>query len=408
MELNVAKSKINILNISEDIRYIVGRYFHIDSLLYGDHEDFYLVRYEGHLYYEDSEQAYDDLAAALVSYKITPLFRIEDNQQVIYLIPELEKKKASNPLVNLLLFVLTILSVTLAGVLFTLQEMPERLDLATLWALFKLGFPFTLSMLGILTAHEFGHYIAGRLHKVHVSLPYFIPLPISPIGTMGAFINMKEIPRNRKQLLDIGLAGPLAGLVVAIPVLYIGLKQSIVHALPATVAVGEGLMLEGNSLLYLAMKYLAFGQVLPTPLDYGGLSPFLYWVRYFFTGAPVPLGGMDVQISVIAWAGWVGLLVTGLNLVPAGQFDGGHLFYVLFGREGARKIYPWILSIMIALGFFWNGWWFWALLIFLFGRYHAEPLDQITPLDPVRKRLAWLGLFLFVICFMPVPMIFIQ
>ena len=156
MDKNVAPPKINILEISEEIRGIVSRYFHIDMLRYGDNQDYFLVRYEGHLYSENSEKAYGELSNALLSYQITPLFRIEESQQIIYLIPELEKKKPANPLVNLLLFILTILSVTFAGVLYNLEEVPTQFDVATLWNLFKLGFPFTVSMLGILTAHEFG------------------------------------------------------------------------------------------------------------------------------------------------------------------------------------------------------------------------------------------------------------
>ena len=237
-----------------------------------------------------------------------------------------------------------------------------------------------------------------------MSLPYFIPFPGSLLGTLGAFINIKEIPKNRKQLLDIGLAGPLAGFIVAIPVLYIGLKLSYLDVLPATAPSNGNMILEGNSLLYLAMKYLAFGQLLPAPVDYGSVQPVLYWIRYFFSGTPFPAGGVDVQLSSVAWAGWAGLLVTMLNLVPAGQFDGGHIFYVLFGNRGAKKIYPWLLAALIGLGFFWSGWWFWAALVFLFGRIHAEPLDQITPLNPGRKRLAALGLVIFILCFIPVPL----
>jgi membrane-associated protease RseP (regulator of RpoE activity) len=406
MDKHKATPKVNILEISDEIRDIISRFFRVDIIRFGELSDFFLVRYEGHLYSEDSEKVYDDLSHALENYKITPLFRIEENRQVIYLIPAIEKKKKSNPAVNLILFFLTILSVTYTGVLLSAEEMPAEWNLSTLWHLFELGFPFTISMLGILTAHELGHYFAGRIHKVHVTLPYFIPFPGSPFGTMGAFINMKEIPRNKKQLLDIGLAGPVAGLLVAIPVLYYGLTLSTVLPLPASGdPANPTFMMEGNSLLYLGLKYLAFDQILPSPMDYSGIQPLLYWIRYFFTGTPFPYGGMDVQISAIAWAGWAGLLVTSLNLIPVGQLDGGHLFYVLFGKKGAQKVYPWILSILVALGFVWNGWWFWALLLYLFGRFHAEPLDQITPLDPFRKKLAWLGIILFFLCFMPVPLV---
>lgn len=271
------------------------------------------------------------------------------------------------------------------------------------------GWPFALSLLAILAAHEFGHYFAARMHNIHVSLPYFIPMPwpVSPFGTLGAFINMKELPRNRRQLLDIAIAGPLAGLGVAIPVLFIGLSLSQINPLPAAPGADPlvGNMMEGNSILYLLLKYLRFGQMLPAPATYGDLSPVVYWLRYFFTAQPLPYGGVDVNVHPVAWAGWAGLLVTAMNLIPAGQLDGGHLLYVLFGQKVSRRILPLILVFLAALGFFWNGWWLWAVLIFfLVGRSYAEPLDQITTLDRKRKWLAGLGLLVFILVFTPVPL----
>jgi membrane-associated protease RseP (regulator of RpoE activity) len=399
------KSKINILDYSDQLRPIIERHFHIEIIRYGEHQDTFLARYEGHLIHPDSEKAYDQLALALEPLNLMPLFRLEDQAQVILLVPLLEKKKASNPWINLLFFILTVFSVLTVGSTYGLEALPEKMDLQAIQMLVLHGLPFTISMLTILLAHEFGHYFAGRYHKVHVSLPYFIPFPGSLMGTMGAFINIKEIPKNRKQLMDIGIAGPLAGFVVAVPILFYGLKLSTLGPLPLASSPTSSLILEGNSILYLALKYLAFGQLLPAPVDYGGVMPVLYWLRYFFTGTPFPFGGMDVQLNSIAWAGWAGLLVTMLNLVPAGQLDGGHLFFVMFGKKGAKRIYPWILGILLGLGIFWTGWWFWAALIFLFGRMHAEPLDQITPLDPARKRLAVVGLLIFVLCFIPVPLL---
>ncbi len=399
------KSKINILDYTDQLRPIIERHFYIEVIRYGEHQDAFLARYEGHLLHPDSEKAYDQLALALKPLHLMPLFRLEDQAQIILLVPLLEKKKPSNPWVNLMFFILTVFSVLMVGSTYGLEALPEKMDFQALQLLILRGLPFTISMLAILLAHEFGHYFAGRYHKVHVSLPYFIPFPGSLMGTMGAFINIKEIPKNRKQLLDIGIAGPLAGFIVAVPILMLGLKLSAVSPLPLAADPNSSLILEGNSILYLALKYLAFGQLLPAPVDYGGVFPLLYWLRYFFTGTPFPFGGLDVQLNSIAWAGWAGLLVTMLNLVPAGQLDGGHLFFVMFGKKGAKRIYPWILGILLGLGIFWTGWWFWAALIFLFGRMHAEPLDQITPLDPARKRLAIVGLVIFILCFIPVPLL---
>ena len=131
----------------------------------------------------------------------------------------------------------------------------------------------------------------------------------------------KEPPKNKRILLDIGIAGPLAGLVVAIPVLLLGLSLSRIDLI-TNLAPGQGLQLEGNSILYLLSKYIIFGKWLPAPNSYSNLPPLIYWVRYFFTGQPLPWGGLDVQLNSIAWAGWAGLLVTALNLIPAGQLDG--------------------------------------------------------------------------------------
>jgi membrane-associated protease RseP (regulator of RpoE activity) len=116
---------------------------------------------------------------------------------------------------------------------------------------------------------------------------------------------------------------------------------------------------------------------------------------------------MDVILHPMAWAGWAGLLVTSLNLIPAGQLDGGHIFYVLFGPRGSKRIYPLILAALVTLGFVWSGWWLWAVLVFFLGRSHAEPMDQITPLDAKRKWLGAFTLLVFVLVFTPVPLIII-
>ncbi|MCL4559965.1 MAG: site-2 protease family protein [Chloroflexi bacterium] len=394
---------------TDTLDQLVGRVFDIESITHGgDNRQKYITRYGGHLRVEDSAAAYDELSKELKPYQITPLFRLEHGQQAILLVPELTQSRPSNPVVNLVLFVLTIISVLLAGGLFAPSDPNSLTTLsftpAGILALLAQGWPFAVSMLAILTAHEFGHYLAGRYHHTQITLPYFIPLPLSPFGTMGAFINMKEPPRNRNILLDIGIAGPLAGLIVAIPVLLYGLSISTVSRLPLTTAPGTGLQMEGQSLLYLLAKFTIFHQWLPAPTSYGNLPPLLYWARYFFTGQPFPLGGLDVMLSPVAWAGWAGILVTSLNLIPAGQLDGGHMLYVLLGQQKARKLLPFILVSLIILGFFWIGWWLWALIIFFLGRVYAEPLDQVTPLNSPRKYLAVLALVIFILVFTPVPL----
>jgi membrane-associated protease RseP (regulator of RpoE activity) len=408
---------MNEIPSNEVISNIVGRIFHIDDITTGDPKDGFRFRFRGRLIVEDSEKAFAQLEEQMRPFNLAPLFRKESDRHVILLVDGYKTPKDSNPWINLLLFGLTLISVLLTGSFYNsdqaltggfLQIIQTILAKFTSFSVFRDGWPFAVSMLGILLAHEFGHYLMGRHYGIRMTLPYFIPFPLSPFGTMGAVINMKEMPKNRRQLLDIGLAGPLAGLVVAIPVLYIGLKLSSIDTLPLTLAspAGQSLSLEGNSIIYLLMKYLAFGQLLPAPVNFGSTGPILYWLRYFFTGLPFPAGGTDVMLHSVAWAGWGGLLVTALNLIPAGQLDGGHALYVLLGKEKMQKIYPVLLVILVGLGFFWSGWWFWAAILFLLGRFYAEPADQITELDPKRKALAVFGLIVFILVFVPVPLTF--
>ncbi len=374
----------------------VSRVFRIEDVTSEDPQKGFFLRYRGELLNEDSAQAYDQLAELLSQYNVTPLFRIEDGRQVIYLAPKQPEPQKDKVSTNIILFILTVFSVMLAG---AQPEGPMPNDMVgQLLALGKsifTGWPFALSLLGILLAHEFGHYFMSLYHKTPATLPYFIPFPLSPLGTMGAAILMRGTPKNKRILFDIGIAGPVAGLVVAIPVLFYGLSLSTL----GTIEPNPNGFIEGNSLLYLFAKYVTFGQLLPAPLEPQGI---FYWVRYFFTGGPVPFGGTDVFIHPVAFAGWAGILVTALNLIPAGTLDGGHVIYGLFGDK-ARKAFPFIVGLLIVFGVFWSGWWLWAALLFWLGRVHAQPLDQITTLDPTRRLIAYSMIIVFFLVFTPVP-----
>jgi membrane-associated protease RseP (regulator of RpoE activity) len=192
---------------------------------------------------------------------------------------------------------------------------------------------------------------------------------------MGAVIRIKGPVQDKRALLDVGASGPWAGLFFSVPLLLYGLATSTVGSLPA-----EAYMAEGNSLLYALMKFVVFGRFLPA-------------------------GGLDVHLNQVAWAGWAGLLVTSINLLPIGQLDGGHVAYVLFG-EKARALYWPIMIAMVALMLitFTPTWLLLVVLLFFFGRTYAEPLDQVTELDTKRKIIAVLTLLLFVILFIPVPL----
>ncbi len=384
---------------------LVGQTMRVESVTWGDPRDAGVVaRFRGQIL-GDTAAAYDRLAEALRPYEMTPLFRFFGKQHEVLVLQGVLRPKPSNPWVNLVMFLLTVGSVFFAGVLYAYQGPPAWGPAAWPYLREALagGLAFTVSLLAILLAHEFGHYLAARYHGTAVTLPYFIPFPFSYFGTMGAFIRLKAPPKNRRVLLDIGLAGPVAGMVVALPVLYLGLRLSEVAPLPAHLGPGQGLMLEGNSLLYLGMKWLVKGQLLPHPATYT-THPVLHWVRYLFTGHPLPLGGVDVLLHPVAWAGWAGLLVTALNLIPAGTLDGGHVLYSLLG-DRARRAFPFILAALAALGLVWSGWWLWAFLLLWLGRTYAEPLDLITPLDPKRRWWALGGLVLLLLVFTPVPLL---
>ncbi|MBE0695847.1 MAG: site-2 protease family protein [Anaerolineaceae bacterium] len=387
---------------------LIGRVFSIEDITAGNPQKDFIVRYRGKLRMEDSEATFNQLSEQLAPYGITPLFRWDDERHSIILTQKRPQPKPSNPWVNLILFILTFISVTLVGGLSTTQVSITDLNSAILglsmvmWA----GIPFSVSLLSILSAHEFGHYFMCRRYNVNATLPYFIPFP-SLLGTMGAVILMKEQPKNRRQLLDIGLAGPLAGLAVTIPVLLLGLSLSKLDSIPAVIPTGVAFQLEGNSILYLLLKFIMFGKLLPSPASFGALPEWLYWLQFFFTGRPYPLGGLDVMIHPVALAGWAGILVTALNLIPAGQLDGGHVLYVLIGRKRMARLLPFIIGAVVLLGIFSASWWLWAVLLFFFGRRFDEPDDQITPLDPGRRRVAILAMVLFVLVFTPVPLNFI-
>ena len=327
------------------------------------------VRFRGR-FLVDTAVCYDDLRARFEKHGFTPMIRHEEDRTALIALPTVFDPPTSQWWINLALFIATILSTLYVGAIYETGN-PEA-ALRSLW----LGWKFSASLMLILGAHELGHYFAARYHNVPVSLPYFIPMPTnySLIGTMGAFIRLKAPVKNRRALLDIGVAGPLAGMVFALPILWYGLATSPVGPLPV-----DGYMLEGNSILYALSKIAIFGRFLPA-------------------------NGIDVSLNQFAWAGWVGLLVTGLNLIPVGQLDGGHVAYVLFGKKARQLFWPVVLGLVLLIittGTFM--WVIWILLLTVFGRVHAEPLDDVTPLDNRRRWIAIFTLALFVLVFIPVP-----
>jgi membrane-associated protease RseP (regulator of RpoE activity) len=230
------------------------------------------------------------------------------------------------------------------------------------------GLPFSLTLLGILLAHEFGHWCMCRHYGLDASLPYFLPAPTF-IGTFGAFIRIRSIIYSRRELFDVGVAGPLAGFVLIVPAIYFGYAWSKVI---------PGVALRGD---------LVFG----TPLI------FRYFEQLIFPGArPV-----DLCLHPVAWAAWAGVFATALNLLPIGQLDGGHILYAWFGQRQLTlsKVF---IALLVPLGFVYWPWWIWAVLLFIFGRKHPYIHDYV-PLDGGRKALAVLAFVVFALCFMAAP-----
>jgi membrane-associated protease RseP (regulator of RpoE activity) len=325
-----------------------------------------LIRLEGQLLTEP-EQAYQHMEASFRPLGYTPVLRETQSSVQITAVP-LISVQPSRDSAAILLFALTVISMLFAG------AWPQAPDLAWMLKHPLAGLPFAAPLLGILLAHELGHYFMARHLGLATSLPYFIPMPLSPFGTMGAVIRMRAPMRNRRHLLAVGAAGPLAGLLVALPALIFGLTRSSVQPIPTQ----AGVIIEGNSLLYVALKLLVLGQILP---------------RH----------GYDVFLHPTAFAAWAGLLLTGLNLTPAGQLDVGHIAYALLGKK-TRLLSRLAIVVCVALGFIYWGWFIFAVLLLLLGQRSAEPLDDATTLTTQQKMFAAFMLVLFVLLFTPVPM----
>jgi len=273
--------------------------------------------------------------------------------------------KRSIPWINIILFLATTVSTLLVGIWMEGYFPPERItDI-------KFGVPYSFTLMAILTLHEFGHYIAARRYGFKATYPYFIPFPFPPIGTFGAIIKIKSPITNKRALLDIGAAGPIAGFIVAVPALYFGLQTSEIK-----IAADEGVLMLGDSLILQIMQYLIYGNIPP---------------------------GYDVYLNSVGFAGWVGLLVTALNLLPLGQLDGGHILYALTGRH-QHSVAKVLLVGLVILGIGWKGWWLWAILIYFMKFRHPPTADEHIPLDWKRKAVGIFCLIIFILCFIPFPL----
>ena len=275
----------------------------------------------------------------------------------------------SIPRIHLVLFFLTVFTTLLAGALMEGAKILENpLEL------FK-GIPFSFTLMFILGTHEFGHYYYAQKHKVDATLPYFIPAPpfLFLIGTFGAFIKIKSPIYRKDALLQIGAAGPIAGFVIAVPALIIGLLLSDVVEKNNI----QGALILGDSIL---MKILT-------------------WITH-----PKLMDTQDIMLHPIAFAGWIGLLVTMLNLLPIGQLDGGHVAYAMFGKK-QRLIGQIAFIFLIPLSFLSINWLIWGLLLLILMRSVKHPpiQDIHIPLSDTDKRIGYICLLIFIVCFIPAP-----
>lgn len=278
--------------------------------------------------------------------------------------------KPPRRLLHLGLLLATVVTTIIAG---ALQQGVNPLETPEL--LYK-GIPFSFTLLLILGAHEMGHYLVSRRHHLDVTLPYFIPAPPIPfiIGTFGAFIRIRSPIRDKRALLDVGCSGPLIGVLVSIPVILIGLKLSTVTVMGGS---GETLTL-GEPLLFKLLSWLALGSLTPE---------------------------QNVILHPVAFAGWIGLLVTALNLLPVGQLDGGHVAYALF-PEYHRYISLGVLGLLVVCGvLFWQGWLMWAVLLAFLGWRHPPPYLFWVPLDRRRRVLGIITIVVFGLTFSPAPFV---
>jgi membrane-associated protease RseP (regulator of RpoE activity) len=323
-----------------------------------------------------ASRALEVLRGRLEPQGYTPFLREEHGSTWVYALPRAELADRSNPLVNLGLFLATVLTTLLAGA-WPMAGVPLS-DLLVHPALLVAGLPFAASLLSILAVHEFGHYTVGRRYGMPISLPYFIPAPppLFPVGTLGAVIRLRGPVRDRRSLFDMAVAGPLAGLVLAIPIFVLGLRYSTV--VPSA-GVGEGGLELGDSLLLVFLQRLVVG----------------------------PLGAdQTLLLHPVGVAGWFGFFVTALNLIPAGQLDGGHLVYAMFGRRHAL-ISKLAVAALMAIGLIFGSptWLVWsALIVALMGFRHGPPMDDVTPLDGKRLALGAVALVLLLLLLPPVPL----
>jgi membrane-associated protease RseP (regulator of RpoE activity) len=336
--------------------------------------------------------AYERLKAASPAGTVPMLQEDELYGAAVVLLPrpveEAELERPVRPWVHILLFALTVVTTTWAG------AAQQGVDLLREPGRFAVGLPYALGLLAVLGVHELGHYFTARYHGIRVTPPYFIPLPFA-LGTFGAFIQMRSPTENRRTLFDVAVAGPLAGLVVAVPLLLIGLQSS---------SVVQGTVVGGR--VAPPTEAVAPEEAAP-PAVVGGTSvgSSLFLALLAKLAVPEALRhGCVLQLSPLAFAGWLGIFITGLNLLPVGQLDGGHMARGMFGHRAGGTVSSIALWSLVLLGIFvWPGLLMWAVIVFFLAGNPTPPLNDVAPVSAGRRWLGYAVLVLLVLILVPLP-----
>ncbi len=352
----------------ELVKGLVARYFPV----YDVKVNYDVVQFFCRIDETTLEDNFERLREEMSPHGYIPMVTYDKGEHVI-MVGRKPPAKYKSIYVNLAMLIITFLAMMFAGILDwgSYADVPEN-EMFSIENILTGILVFTLPLMAILGVHELGHFFMARRRKVAASLPFFIP-SVPPLGTFGAFISLRDPIPNRKSLLEIGVAGPLAGLALAIPIGILGLILTNMEARPVPLDIGsEGLVRISFPMIYLWLEEL------------------------------VPLQG-DYLLHPTAFAAWVGFLVTALNLLPAGQLDGGHIARALLGPNA--KYASWAaIAALIALSFYYWSWLLFAILILFLGAKHPPPLNDINKLDTRRKMVGVFAFVVLIIAFVPVPM----